>query len=139
MKADNEQAAAKVCRGVRGATVATENRADAILAATRELLEAMVAANQIEPGDVASALFTATPDLDAAFPAAAARSLGWVDVPLLDAQEIDVPGGLARAIRVLLHWNTTTPQQAIRHIYLNGAEVLRPDLTAKPEEERQQP
>lgn len=126
---------AAVCRGVRGATVAAANTAGAILAATRELLGRMVAENGIEPADVASAIFTATPDLNAAYPAAAARELGWAHVPLLSAQEIDVPGGLARTVRVLLHWNTATHPQAITHVYLNGAEALRPDLAAKQQRE----
>ncbi len=133
MRQKDGRASPVACRGVRGATVAGANTAEAIVEATRELLERMVAANGIDPADIASALFTVTPDLNAAFPAAAARALGWLDVPLMCAQEIDVPGGLARTIRVLIHWNTPVPQQAIQHVYLNGAEVLRPDITAKRE------
>jgi chorismate mutase len=94
----------------------------------------MVAVNGIQAQDVASAIFTATPDLNAAFPAQAAREIGWHDVPLLSAQEIPVPGALPRTIRILLHWNTGVSPQHIRHIYINGAETLRPDLAARQEE-----
>ncbi len=125
-----------VCRGVRGATTAPANTSEAILEATRELLESMVAVNGIQAQDVASAIFTATPDLNAAFPAQAAREIGWHDVPLLSAQEIPVPGALPRAIRILLHWNTDVLPQHIRHIYINGAEALRPDIAARQEEKR---
>lgn len=134
----NRRALSVACRGVRGATVASANTAEAIVEATRELLERMVTANGIDPADIASAIFTVTPDLNAAFPAAAARALGWLGVPLMCAQEIDVPGSLAHTIRILIHWNTPTPQQAIQHVYLNGAEALRPDITIK-REERTQP
>jgi chorismate mutase len=120
-----------VCRGVRGATTAASDTREDILAATRDLLEEIVAANQLNPEDLASIFFTMTPDLTAEYPALAARQLGWVEVPLLCAQEIEKPGALARTIRVLLHWNTTMPQHEIKHIYINGAEVLRPDQAAK--------
>jgi chorismate mutase len=102
--------------------------ADAIVAATRELLVGMVVANNVVVADIASAIFTVTPDLTAAFPARAARELGWQDVPLLDAQEVPVPGSLPRCIRVLLLWNSERSQEEIRHVYLRGAESLRPDL-----------
>lgn len=118
------------CRGVRGATTVETDSADQILAATRELLLHLVAINGIEVEDLASALFTVTPDLTAAFPAQAARQLGWQQVALLDAQEIPVPGSVPRCIRVLLHWNTDKTQAAIRHVYLHGAAALRPDLSA---------
>lgn len=117
-----------VCRGVRGATTVETNEAEAILEATRELLAAMVAANGLEADDLASAIFSVTPDLDAAFPAAAARRMGWTHVPLFDTLEIPVPGSLPRCIRVLLHWNTCRPQREIVHVYLQGASTLRPDL-----------
>jgi chorismate mutase len=94
----------------------------------------MVQANGIEPADVASALFTATADLTAAFPARAARQLGWSLVPLLDAQEIPVSGSLPRCIRVLLLWNTARGQADIRHIYHRGAATLRPDLRTEGED-----
>jgi len=120
-----------VCRGVRGATTATANTQEAILSATRALLEEIAAANELFPEEVASIFFTLTPDLNAEYPALAARQMGWIDVPLLCAQEINKPEALPRTIRVLLHWNTTVPQDEIRHIYINGAEVLRPDQATK--------
>jgi prephenate dehydratase len=116
------------CRGVRGAITAAENTPVEILAATEELLQALSAANNLDPADIASAIFTVTPDLNAAFPAQAARRMGWDHVPLLDAVEIGVPGSLPRCIRVLASWNTDLPPYAIRHIYLREAVALRPDL-----------
>jgi chorismate mutase len=118
-----------VCRGVRGATTCPNNTKEAILAATRELLTRMVEANDIAVEDVASIFFTATTDLDATHPALAARQLGWVHTALLCAQEIDVPDGMPQVLRILIHWNTTTPLDEIRHVYIKGTEVLRPDLT----------
>ncbi len=116
-------------RGVRGAISVTENTTDSILAATRELLQEIVQANPLlEKSELASIFFTLTDDLDAVYPALAARELGWVDVPLLCAREIAVPGGLPRCIRVLLHWNTNLPQNEVRHVYLREAASLRPDL-----------
>ena len=120
-----------MCRGVRGATVAEENTREAILEATRELLSQLVLANDLQPDDVASVIFSVTPDLTAEFPAVAARQLGWHDVALLDTIEIDVPGALARCIRVLIHWNTTRTAQEIVHVYLREAERLRPDRVAR--------
>ena len=117
------------CRGIRGATTAEENAAEAILAAARELLELIIEANDLKVEDVASAIFTTTPDLTATFPAKAAREMGWRDVALLDAQEIPVPGSLERCIRVLIHWNTGKSAAEIRHVYLKGAQALRPDRT----------
>lgn len=119
------------CRGIRGATTVEANTAEAILAATGELLAAMVEANGLAAEDIASAVFTVTADLDAAFPAQAARQLGWHQVPLLDALEIPVPGSLPRCVRVLLHWNTGRGQAEIRHVYLRGAAGLRPDLDGR--------
>ena len=116
-------------RGVRGATVATEDQPEAIYAATRALLEAIVAANPgICPEDLASIFFTVTADLRSAYPALAARQLGWVMTPLMCAQEIPVPGSLQRCIRVLVHWNTALAQSEIHHVYLGQAASLRPDL-----------
>ncbi len=117
------------CRGIRGATTVESNTVAAILTATRELLVRIVEANDLAVEDIASALFTVTPDLTAAFPAQAARELGWRHVALLDAQEVPVPGSLPRCIRLLIHWNTDKPQAEIRHIYLGGAAMLRPDLS----------
>ena len=119
------------CRGIRGATTVAADSAAEILAATRELLEGIVQANDVTTEDIASAVFTATEDLTAVFPAQAARGLGWERVPLLDAREIPVPGSLARCVRVLVHWNTDKTQAEIRHVYLRGAVVLRPDLGGK--------
>ncbi len=116
-----------VCRGVRGAITVDENTREAILAGTAELLGCMVSENGIRPEDVASVLFTVTPDLDAAFPAEAARRLGWNDVALMCAGEIPVPGALPRCIRVLIHWNTHKSPEEIRHVYLGEASRLRPD------------
>lgn len=115
-------------RGVRGATTAEEDSAEAIWRATRELLEAVIEANGIEEDDVASAIFTTTPDLVAAYPAKAARDLGWHLTALMGCQEIAVPGGIPRCIRVLIHWNTTKALGEIRHVYMRGAEKLRPDF-----------
>ena len=116
-------------RGIRGAVVATQNRPEEILAATRELLEALLAANPtLDLPDVASAIFTVTDDLTAAYPAKAARILGWTDSALMCSQEIPVPGSLNHCIRVLIHWNTDIPQSEINHIYLGDASALRPDL-----------
>jgi chorismate mutase len=121
-----------LCRGVRGATTADENSKEAILTATRQLLALMIRINGIEPEHVASAIFSLTRDLDAEFPALAARQLGWLDVPLLCTYEVDVPGSLRRCVRVLLHWNTDKPQNEIHHIYVKDAERLRPDLNKLP-------
>lgn len=117
-----------VVRGVRGAISVTDNTREAILAATRQLLQELQDRNGFDPVDLASILFTSTPDLNAAYPAEAARQLGWTFVPLLSAVEIDVPAALPRIVRVLLHWNTATPAEEIRHVYLGEARALRPDL-----------
>jgi chorismate mutase len=119
-------------RGIRGATVVDQDQAEIVLAATRDLLQAICAANpQLQPDDLASAVFTVTGDLTSIYPAQAARELGWVHVPLLSAREIDVPGGMPRCIRVLLHWNTDLPQTDIQHVYLGAAASLRPDLGSR--------
>lgn len=117
-------------RGVRGAVQVSEDRSEAILSATKELLNAILEANPaLRVKDIASVFFSVTQDLQAAFPAQAARELGWVHVPMMCMCEIPVPNSLPRCIRVLLHWNTDLPQQAIRHVYLGGASSLRPDLS----------
>jgi chorismate mutase len=118
------------CRGLRGATTADENTREAILEATRDLLERLVAANDLRPQDIASAIFSTTADLTAEFPAVAARQLGWTDTALLNTHEMAVPGSLARCIRVLIHWNTTRTASDVVHIYIRGARTLRPDLVA---------
>jgi chorismate mutase len=115
-------------RGVRGAITVDRDEPAVLLDATERLLRDIVAENQIEAEDVASALFTLTPDLVSEFPAAAARRMGWTRVPLLNFTEIAVRGGLPRVIRVLLHVNTEKRQDEIVHVYLDGARVLRPDL-----------
>ncbi len=119
-------------RGVRGATTVTANDREQILHSTRQMLALMIHQNGIEKADVASAQFTTTPDINAEFPAFAARQLGWLDVPLLCGHEMTVPGSLGMCIRVLIHWNTTRDQQDITHIYLNEAVHLRPDLSNLP-------
>lgn len=117
-------------RGVRGATVVARDEPEIVLAATRELLENILEANpQIMVEDLASVLFTVTDDLHSVHPALAARQLGWDHVPLMCALEIPVPDSLPCCVRVLLHWNTTLPQSAIRHVYLGSAASLRPDLS----------
>jgi chorismate mutase len=102
------------------------------LKATRELLALMIRRNGIKHEDVASAIFSTTEDLDAEFPALAARQFGWFDVALMCVHEIDVPGSLRRCIRILLHWNTETPADQIVHIYIRGAVHLRPDRSNIP-------
>jgi len=114
-------------RGVRGATTAEANTREAILAATSELLSLMIEANRIEPDDVASAIFTTTIDLNADYPALAARALGWHDVALMCMHEMNVPHGLKMCIRILLHWNTEVPARDVTHVYIKGAINLRPD------------
>ena len=116
------------CRGVRGATTAKSNCRAAILAATRELLTRVVQLNGIEAEDVASAIFTTTRDLNAEFPALASRQFGWLEVPLLCSHEIEVPGALAQCIRILVFWNTEKLQGDVQHVYVRGAESLRPDM-----------
>ena len=116
-------------RGVRGATTVDEDTPEAIWAATRELMELLIEANTIDEDDVASVIFTATPDLTAAFPAKAARDMGWTEVALIGSVEMDVPTGVKRCIRVLIHWNTPKRNSELRHIFLREAVALRPDLT----------
>jgi chorismate mutase len=120
-----------VLRGIRGATTVTEDTAEAILEATEELVREIVASNDVVAEDVASALFTVTPDLRAEFPAAAARRMGWTMVPLLNFTEIGVPGRLEKCIRVLVHVNTTRTQREMVHVYLREAVSLRPDLVSR--------
>lgn len=114
-------------RGIRGAATAEANTERAIVDATRGLLTEMVRVNQLEPDAVAAIFFTVTPDLNAAFPAEAAREMGWDAVALLSGVEIDVPGALARCIRILLLWNTPRTQDEVVHVYLDEAQRLRPD------------
>jgi len=120
------------CRGVRGATTVETNSREEILKETRNLLALMIRLNGIESEDVSHAYFSVTQDLDAEFPALAARQLGWLDVPLLCGYEVRVPGSLQRCIRVLITWNTDKLQKDIVHAYLRGAKRLRPDLSQLP-------
>ena len=113
-------------RGIRGATTVERNDREQILAATRELLEVLVRLNGLRPDDVAYVWFTVTPDLDAEFPAFAAREIGWTEVPLMCGREIPVPGAIAGCIRVLIDWNTAKTQREIRHAFLHRAKELRP-------------
>jgi len=117
-------------RGVRGATTVEQNSRTAIMSATEELLAAMIDANGIAEEDVASILFTATPGLDAAYPAAAAREMGWTRTALMGFQEAHVVDGLQQCVRVLIHWNTDKPMDDIQHVFLREAVKLRPDLSA---------
>lgn len=126
------------CRGIRGATTAATNTREEILSATRDLLERIVARNEVEIDDIASVVFTVSDDLDAEYPALGARQLGWNDVALLCAREIPVVGQrVERCIRVLMMVNTVRTAAEIRHVYLREAVVLRPsraDVPAEPDE-----
>jgi chorismate mutase len=115
-------------RGIRGAITVDADEANTIVEATKRLLCAMTARNNVELDDIASVLFSLTPDLHAVFPALGARELGWVHVPMLHFTEIDVPGALGRCIRVLMHVNSERGLEEIEHVYLDGAVSLRPDL-----------
>lgn len=113
-------------RAIRGAITVCENTEACIAEATHELLGELARRNALKPQEVVSVFFTLTPDLDAMFPARAARAMGW-DIPMLDMQEVPVPGSLQRCLRVLLH---VERDDEVRHAYLRGAGVLRPDLEA---------
>ena len=108
--------------------MARENTKDAIIEATRELLIQLVAVNAIAVEDIASAFFSTTMDLNAEFPAVAARQIGWTDAALMCFHDMTVPGSLPHCVRVMVHWNTTKTAKEIKHVYMNGAEKLRPDL-----------
>lgn len=115
-------------RGIRGATTVKANNRTSIVEQTAELLTKLVEKNKIQLEDIGAAIFSATPDITAAFPAAAAREIGWEEVPLFGAQEMDTDFGPLMCIRVLILLNTDKPQKDIHHVYLHGARVLRPDL-----------
>ena len=120
-------------RGVRGAITSHDHSRAAVLDATTELLKRVVEANDIDPDDLAAALFTTSPDLTAEFPAVAAReNLGWEHVPLMCGHEMSVPHGQERCIRILLLWNTDLPQSEIKHIYLREAANLRQRTSPRP-------
>ena len=115
-------------RGIRGATTVESNTREEILDAARELLEAIMQANDLPHDHVASIIFTTTPDLNAEFPAVAARELGWTDVALECMHEMNVPGSLPKCLRILMHVNTDRSASEIKHQYLRGAVVLRRDI-----------
>ena len=125
-----------VVRGIRGATTVTENSKIAILKGTKELLTVLKDRNNFETADIVSIFFSMTPDLNAAFPAAAARQLGWNNVPLFGVQESDVENALRMCIRTLIHINTEKLQGEMKHCYLNKAVLLREDLVNKEEESK---
>ncbi|MEX0750663.1 MAG: chorismate mutase [Dehalococcoidia bacterium] len=115
-------------RGIRGATTVEANTKEAILQASSELLSAIIQANEISVDDVASAWFTTTPDLNAEFPAVAARDMGWAHVALMCGHEMYVPGSLPMCLRILIHVNTTKAQDEVKFVYLRGATALRKDI-----------
>jgi chorismate mutase len=115
-------------RGIRGAIQVGENSRESILAACTELLQQLLQVNEIVFDDIVSILFTATDDLNAEYPAYAAREMGLSFVPLLCAREMNVPGSMSRVIRILIHVNTDKPLKQIRHQYLGEAGRLRPDI-----------
>jgi len=119
------------CRGIRGATTVEHNEREEILSATTELLQLLIRQNELRSEDIASAIFSLTEDLDAEFPAVAARHLGWTEVPLMCTREIPVPGSLRKCIRVLIHVNTTRSLSEIQHIYIRGAVHLRPSFAVQ--------
>lgn len=117
-------------RGIRGATTVTKNSKEEIVEATKELLALMIEQNDLNAEDVASAFFTTTTDLNAEFPAVAARQMGWTFVPLLCGHEMFVPGSLPLCVRILLHVNTEKGPHDVNHVYIRGASALRPDLSS---------
>ena len=119
---------AATLRALRGATTCTADTVDEITSATQELLVALMQRNDLDHDDVVSVVFTATPDLTSTFPATAARGVGFGDVPLLCATEIDVPGSKPRCIRVLLHVYSDRERTDLVHVYLRDAQSLRDDL-----------
>ena len=116
-------------RSIRGATTVTENTPEAIAEAVNELIEAIEIHNQLDTEEIVSVTFSVTSDIDAMFPAAVARRRqGWEDVPLLDVQQMKVENSLQKCVRVLIHLNTPLPKSQLRHVYLQDAAKLRPDL-----------
>jgi chorismate mutase len=114
-----------LCRGIRGATTVDSNTKEDILNSAKELLQKMIDANRLQPENVACAIFTTTHDLNAEFPAAAARQLGWAHPALLCAQEMNVPGSLQRCLRILILYNTEKSAEEIVHVYIKGATTLK--------------
>ena len=117
------------CRGIRGATTVDANTREDILAAAKELLQGMVSANEVQVEDVACIFFTTTPDLNAEFPAAAARELGLSQAPLLCGHEMNVPGSLRMCLRMLILFNTEKRAEEIVHVYVRGAQGLRSGIS----------
>lgn len=115
-------------RGIRGATTVDANTKEAILSATKDLLSAIIDANDVDVDDVASVFFSTTPDLNAEFPALAAREMGWANIALMCAHEMSVPGSLPMCLRILMHVNTPKGPRELKFIYMGGARALRPDL-----------
>lgn len=115
-------------RAIRGAITVENNSADEILAATEKMLKTIIDENNLKIDDMISMLFSLTTDLDAVFPARAARNMGIVDVPLMCMSEIPIDGALEKCVRILLHVNSDKSLKEINHVYLGGAVVLRPDL-----------
>jgi len=115
-------------RAVRGATTVNDNNRKEILEKTGELLNIIVEKNAISREDIISVIFSVTSDLNAVFPAVAARNMGWTDIALMCTNEMDVPGSLRRCIRVMLNFNTKKSNSELKYIYLHEAEKLRPDL-----------
>lgn len=118
-------------RAIRGAIQIDSDDASSIVDGSSDLIRAVLLDNDLVPDDVISILFTLTPDLTAEFPAVAARRLGLIDVPLMCATEIDVPGSLPRVVRLLAHVDTDRSRSEIRHVYIAGARALRPDLAVR--------
>ena len=116
------------CRGIRGATTVDENNKESIITASKELLEKIIKANNVNIDDIAMVWFTTSSDLNAEFPAVAARSLGWTRTAMLCGHEMNVPGSLTRCIRILMLVNTDKRNDELVHVYLHEAEKLRPDL-----------
>jgi chorismate mutase len=130
-KENTEREKSMYCRGIRGATTVEHNDKDEILAATAELLRLMVLENDLLIQDIASASFTVTDDLDAVFPAQAARQIGWNEVALMCMREIPVPNSLSKCIRVLLLVNTTRSASEVQHVYIHEAAKLRPEFESE--------
>lgn len=116
-----------ILRGIRGATTVTTNNREEIFECVAELLAAISRENLLNTEDIGAVIFSSTPDLNAAFPAAGARKFGWTQVPLFGTQEIECPNAPALCIRVLILWNTDLRQQDIKNVYLHGAVSLRQD------------
>jgi chorismate mutase len=131
MWGNTEREKVMYCRGIRGATTVDNNDREEILVATTELLRLMVQQNKVGIEDIASASFTLTEDLDAEFPAVAARQIGWNEVPLICMREIPVPNSLSKCIRVLLLVNTTRNASEMQHIYMRKAVSLRPEFESE--------